>query len=91
MVKSSKYRKVNKKLGIFKKYDNRFKRSNQVSKYECPSCTNKSLKEIKHKNFVWSNCTNCNLSGESEKIKDGSIIAACDVYYTIVDSLHESK
>jgi transcription elongation factor Elf1 len=89
MVKYKAFRKVKKKGYI--KCDNRMKRSNQLLKYNCPSCTSKSLKEIKKQGYVWSNCQTCNLSGESNKIIDGSIIAACDVYYTIVDSFHDNN
>lgn len=84
-----KYKNVPKVKNIYKKKrdDKRFKRSNHLLDFPCPKCTNISLKEKKESNYVWSYCTTCGISGESNKIKDHHLIAACDIYYTVVDSL----
>ena len=86
MVKYSTSRKIRKVYSNVKN-DKRFKRSSQILDFTCPECTNYSLKEKKESNYVWCYCDNCGVSGESNKIMDNHLVAACDIYCTLVDSL----
>ena len=87
MVKYSNVRKVRKVYTNIKN-DRRFKRSNHLLDFSCPGCTNSSLKEKKVDNYIWCYCNNCGVSGESNKIKDNHLVAACDIYCTLVDTLN---
>ena len=62
--------------------DDRYKRSNKVKMYSCPSCSDKGgLREIKEGKYVWADCLRCGESGYSCKINDNHLTECIDIYY----------
>ena len=69
-------------------FDKRLKRSTALSRLKCPSCFSSTIVEKKSRDdHVWGYCTYCKLSGEKNKVKDNSLIEACDIIFTLTDTL----
>ena len=72
--------------------DERYRRSNKVKMYSCPSCSEVGgLVEEKNNNEVWAKCTRCNESGYDCRISDNHLVEHMDVYCTLVDHCNEEE
>lgn len=85
LTKPMKRKVVNKIQGTI--YDKRLKRSTALSKLHCPKCYSSRLREKSKDGFVWGFCENCTLSGEKNKIKDNFLVEACDIIFTLTDTM----